>query len=207
MQKGNKMAILKKILVAGFLFMFTFSIVAAEKEMQQASQVVSDFQTKLLSVMQQDDLNFDARFEQLKPMVIQTHDLAKMTRIVISKQWRSLEKEQKQQLINHIARLSIASYAHYFKSYSGEIFKIESVKQLSPAQIYVHSFLVLPNDNDVSMDYLLKKKGDGWRIINIITNGVSDLALKRSEYGAVLKKSGFEVLLAEISAKIEKFSQ
>jgi len=199
------MVILKKISVSVFLLMCTFSVFATETE--EASQVVSDFQSTLLSVMQQGNSDFDARFEQLKPVVLKTHDLAKMTRIVISKEWRGLAKEQKQQLINHIARLSIASYAHYFKSYSGEKFKIESVKQLSPAQIYVHSFLVLPNDNDVSMDYLLKKKKDGWRIINIITNGVSDLALKRSEYGAVLKKSGFEVLLAEISAKIEKFSQ
>ena len=71
----------------------------------------------------------------------------------------------------------------------------------------MHTFLVLPDEKDVSMDYLLKKKGDNWRIINIITNGVSDLALKRSEYVAVLKKSGFDVLLAEISVKIEKFSK
>jgi len=74
-------------------------------------------------------------------------------------------------------------------------------------QIYVHTFLVLPDDKDVSMDYLLKKRGEDWRIINIITNGVSDLALKRSEYVAVIRKSGFDVLITEISAKIEKFSQ
>jgi phospholipid transport system substrate-binding protein len=56
------------------------------------------------------------------------------------------------------------------------------------------------------MDYLLKKTGDDWSIINIITNGVSDLALKRSEYVAVIQKSGFDVLLAELSVKIDKFS-
>jgi phospholipid transport system substrate-binding protein len=65
---------------------------------------------------------------------------------------------------------------------------------------------VLPDD-DVSIDYLLKKKGDSWRIINILSKGVSDIALKRSEYGAIMKKSGFEVLLAEISIKVENFSK
>ncbi len=196
-------------MIAAFFLLFSSQLVAAEvDETEVASQVVQGFQSELLNVMQQGDkLNFEQRFEQLKPAVIKTHDLAKITRIIVSKEWKNLAKEQKQELIQKFSTLSIASYAHYFDGFSGQSFKVESVKQLSPVQIYVHTFLVLPDDKDVSMDYLLKKRGEDWRIINIITNGVSDLALKRSEYVAVIRKSGFDVLITEISAKIEKFSQ
>ncbi|MDT8425067.1 MAG: ABC transporter substrate-binding protein [Methyloprofundus sp.] len=196
-------------MIAAFFLLFISQLVSAEvDETEVASQVVQGFQSELLNIMQQGDkLNFAQRFEQLKPVVIKTHDLAKITRIIVSKEWQNLSSEQKQELIQKFSALSIASYAHYFKSFSGESFKIESVKQLSPGQIYVHTFLMLPDDKDVSMDYLLKKTGDDWRIINIITNGVSDLALKRSEYVAVIQKSGFDTLINEISAKIEKFSQ
>jgi len=200
--------LLTKMIAAFFLFFLSQFAAAEVDEIEVASQVVQSFQTELLNVMQQGDkLNFEQRFEQLKPAVIKTHDLAKITRIIVSKEWRNLTKEQKQELIQKFSTLSIASYAHYFDSFSGQSFKVESVKQLSPVQIYVHTFLVLPDDKDVSMDYLLKKRGEDWRIINIITNGVSDLALKRSEYVAVIRKSGFDVLITEISAKIEKFSQ
>jgi len=196
-------------MIAAFFLLFSSQLVATEVgETEVASQVVQGFQSELLNVMQQGDkLNFEQRFEQLKPAVIETHDLAKITRIIVSKEWKNLTKEQKQELIQKFSTLSIASYAHYFDGFSGQSFKVESVKQLSPVQIYVHTFLVLPDDKDVSMDYLLKKRGEDWRIINIITNGVSDLALKRSEYVAVIRKSGFDVLITEISAKIEKFSQ
>ena len=190
------------------MFCLTSVVLAEGDETEKASQVVQGFQAELLSVMQQGDkLTFEQRFEQLKPVVLKSHDLTKITRIVVSKEWKKLSIEQKKELIRKFSTLSIVSYAHYFNSFSGESFKVESVKQLSPGQIYVHTFLVLPDDKDVSMDYLLKKTGDDWRIINIITNGVSDLALKRSEYVAVLKKSGFDVLLAELSVKIEKFSK
>jgi len=200
--------LLTKMIAAFFLFFLSQFAAAEVDEIEVASQVVQSFQAELLNVMQQGDkLNFEQRFEQLKPAVIKTHDLAKITRIIVSKEWRNLTKEQKQELIQKFSTLSIASYAHYFDSFSGQSFKVESVKQLSPVQIYVHTFLVLPDDKDVSMDYLLKKRGEDWRIINIITNGVSDLALKRSEYVAVIRKSGFDVLITEISAKIEKFSQ
>ncbi|MBE0469499.1 MAG: ABC transporter substrate-binding protein [Methyloprofundus sp.] len=196
-------------MIAAFFLLFISQLVSAEvDETEAASQVVQGFQSELLNIMQQGDkLNFEQRFEQLKPVVIKTHDLAKITRIIVSKEWQNLSTEQKEELIQKFSTLSIASYAHYFKSFSGENFKVELVKQLSPGQIYVHTFLVLPDDKNVSMDYLLKKTGDDWRIINIITNGVSDLALKRSEYVAVIQKSGFDALISEISAKIEKFSQ
>ena len=56
--------------------------------------------------------------------------------------------------------------------------------------VYIHSHLDIPNDKPVKFDYMLKEIGDSWRIINIIANGVSDLALKRSEYSAVLQREG-----------------
>jgi phospholipid transport system substrate-binding protein len=54
---------------------------------------------------------------------------------------------------------------------------------------------------------MLKKKGDNWRIINIIANGVSDLALKRSEYTSVLKREGFDDLIAKINEKIDNYAK
>jgi len=199
---------LKNFITVFFLISICQLASAGTDETGQASQVVQDFQAELIDVMQQGDkLTFEQRFEQLKPVVLKSHNMAKITRIVVSKEWKKLTLEQKKELVKKFSTLSIASYAHYFNSFSGQSFRVESVKQLSPGQIYVHTYLVLPDDKDVSMDYLLKKKGDDWRIINIITNGVSDLALKRSEYVAVLKKSGFDVLLAEISAKIDNFSK
>ncbi len=197
----------RRVITIIFLFCVTSLVLAEGDETESASQVVQAFQAELLNVMQQGGrLTFEQRFEQLKPVVLKSHNLTKITRIVVSKEWKKLTIEQKKELIRKFSTLSIASYAHYFNSYSGESFKVESVKQLSPGQIYVHTFLILPDEKDVSMDYLLKKTGDDWRIINIISNGVSDLALKRSEYKAVLDKSGFDGLLAELSAKIEQFS-
>ncbi|RLA25965.1 MAG: hopanoid biosynthesis protein HpnM [Gammaproteobacteria bacterium] len=200
--------LVRKVIIIFFLYCFTTVVSAEVDETEAASQVVKGFQAELLKVMQEGDkLSFEQRFEQLKPVVLKSHDLAKITRIVVSKEWKKLTKEQKRELIRKFSTLSIASYAHYFDSYSGQSFTVESAKQLSPVQIYVRTLLVLPDDKDVTMDYLLKKSNDKWRIINIITNGVSDLALKRSEYVAVLQKSGFDVLLAELSVKIEKFSK
>ena len=213
-ERLNMMVPVRRLVTILFFLCFTSVTCAEVDETQQASQVVQDFQAELINVMQQGDkLSFEQRFKLLKPVVLKSHNLARITRIVVSKEWKKLTLEQKKRLVQEFSKLSISSYAHYFKSFSGESFKIISAEhvvkgeKVIPNQIYVHTLLILPKEKDVSMDYLLKKKGDNWRIINIISNGVSDLALKRSEYKAVLDKSGYDGLIAELSAKIKEFSK
>ena len=38
--------------------------------------------------------------------------------------------------------------------------------------------------------YILHQIHDQWKIIGVSVNGVSDLALKRAEYGAFFEKTG-----------------
>lgn len=199
------MITLKNMVVGLMLFILSQTLWADDVE--QASQVVKDFQAELISLMKQGDkLNFEQRSTQLRPVLIKTHNMVRMTRAVMGKNWAELSTEQKKKLITKLIDLSVASYAHHFSSFSGQSFEVKSVEKVR-SQIYVKTFLVLPDDEDVSIDYLLKKKGDSWRIINILSKGVSDIALKRSEYGVVFKKSGFDILLAEITIKIENFAK
>lgn len=196
-----------KNIVAGLMLLILSQSILASTDVEQASQVVKDFQAELISVMKQGDkLSFAQRSAQLRPVLIKTHNMVRMTRAVMGRNWKSLSQEQKKQLITKLIDLSVASYAHHFSSFSGQSFTFKSSEKVR-SQIYVKTFLVLPEDDDVSIDYLLKKKGDSWRIINILSKGVSDIALKRSEYSAILKKSGFDVLVAEISIKIKNFSE
>ena len=59
----------------------------------------------------------------------------------------------------------------------------------------------------VSLDYILHLAGNEWRIINVIANGVSDLALKRADYTSYLKGKGFDALLAKLNEKIAQYSR
>jgi phospholipid transport system substrate-binding protein len=51
---------------------------------------------------------------------------------------------------------------------------------------------------------LLQQDGDDWRIINIVADGVSDLALKRAEYQRLFASGGIEGLIAEIERQTDR---
>jgi phospholipid transport system substrate-binding protein len=58
----------------------------------------------------------------------------------------------------------------------------------------------------VSLEYLLQPDGDDWRIINIVADGVSDLALKRAEYQRVFSSAGISGLIAELEQQTERLA-
>ncbi len=173
-----------------------------------ARQVVEMFQDTLLDVMKSGkELGFDGRYKKLEPAVKQSHALTKIARIVVGREWKKLTPEQQQKLVDTFTRLSISAYAYNFKEYSGEKFEYVSEEETARGGKIVHNLLIIPDDNDVKFDYMLKKINGEWKIINIIADGVSDLAVRRSEYTSLLKKQGFDVLVAKMNEKIENYAK
>ncbi|MCK9606245.1 MAG: ABC transporter substrate-binding protein [Methylomonas sp.] len=191
----------------GFLMVFCLSSLAMAEELT-ARQVVESFQDQLIDVMKQGkELGFKGRYDKLDAAVKKSHDLPKIARIVVGKQWEELTPEQQAKLEEVFSELSVSAYAHNFKEFSGESFSFVSEEETGRGGVVVHTNLKIPGEKDVRFDYMMKKKDDSWQIINIIADGVSDLALKRSDYTSVLNREGFDKLIAKINEKIESYAK
>jgi phospholipid transport system substrate-binding protein len=70
----------------------------------------------------------------------------------------------------------------------------------------VETILTKSNGEKVQFNYLLRQNKNDWRIINIIVDGVSDLAVRRAEYASILKSDGFSPLMAKIEDQIGRYS-
>jgi phospholipid transport system substrate-binding protein len=198
-----------KLAVVFIFCLFTTANTFAQTESgATAKQIVEKFQTELIAVMKNGkQLGYAGRYDKLYEPVLNSHDLTKIARIIVGKEWEKLSEAQQQKLADIFIRLSVASYAHNFKDYSGESFVFDSEEETARGGVVVHSTLIIPDDKPVKFDYMLKEKDNSWRIINIIANGVSDLALKRSEYTTILQREGFDALMAKINEKIDNYSK
>lgn len=194
-----------KRLVIVLALLFSASALAAGPS---AREVVEKFQADLIEVMKNGKtLGYAGRYDKLLSPVSESHDLVKIARVVVGKEWEKLTGEQQDKLVDVFSKLSVASYAHNFKEYGGEAFAFESEEQTTRGGVVVHYVFKVPDEKSHKFDYWLKEKGDSWRIINIIADGVSDLALRRSEYTTILQREGFDVLIAKINEKIDSYSK
>ena len=164
--------------------------------------VVEQLQSTLISVMQgAQKLGYAGRHKRLKPVVEETHDLAGIAQIAAGQHWSQFTPEQRKRFVDAFSELSVATYADRFDGYSGEQFKINSERKLESGDVVVQSVLAEPNGSSTRFDYVLRQKEGRWAIVNIVADGVSDLAIKRAEYAGVLKSDGAEALIKRIQAK------
>jgi phospholipid transport system substrate-binding protein len=199
---------MKWVIVLMVYLFATASTFAQDESSASAREIVEKFQAELIGVMKNGkQMGFTGRYDKLYDSVSKSHDLTKIARIVVGKEWEKLSEAQQQQLVDVFSKFSVASYAHNFKDYDGESFVFDSQEETARGGVVVHSHLSIPNEKDVKFDYMLKENGASWRIINIIANGVSDLELKRSEYTTVLQREGFDALITKINEKIDNYSK
>jgi phospholipid transport system substrate-binding protein len=173
----------------------------------EAAGVVVGFQARLLEVMRRaKELGYAGRLEVLAPAVTESHDLPTLARIVVGKRWRTFSPGQRQRLVAVFATLSVATYAYRFDGYSGERFELVSQQRTERGDALVRTRLINEDGEAVRLDYLLRTDDGRWRIVNVIADGVSDLALKRAEYRSILRREGFEGLISKLQDKIEQYA-
>lgn len=173
-----------------------------------ASAVIQRLNATLLEVMQNADrLGFQGRYETLAPVLVESFNFPVMaSKSVGSKQWRGLDTEQKKQLTQSFGRLSVATFAARFDGYGGEQFRVSGQRDLGK-DILVFNELVKPSGKAISINYVLRDFDGRLRIIDVYLDGkYSELALKRSEYGSVIKREGLTGLIAALEQKIEQYA-
>ena len=166
-------------------------------------QVVKRLHESLTEAMREGSrLGYKGRLELLTPSVTRTHDLDFIARTTLGNLWSKLSPDQQITFTDTFRQLSISSYADWFKSHEGEAFEFVDQQAMPREQVLVRTRIVKEKVEIARLDYVLRETKDGWRIINIMANGVSDLALKRVEYRSILERDGFPALIDMLKKKI-----
>lgn len=188
--------------VTAVLILF-FAPPMAPAENAKAQDTVDRLHSALIEVMKNADaLGFEGRWKTLAPVVTDSYDLAYISEIVLGREWDKISQDDRRQMIDTFTRLTVSTYAARFDGFSGESFRHMEEKPMNRGRMLVRTELVRPADEPVHLDYVLHEKEGQWRIVNVVAEGVSDLSLKRADYGSIIKQEGFKKLLEKLETQI-----
>ena len=90
-----------------------------------------------------------------------------------------------------------------FDSYAGQKLEVTG-EQPAPAGVMVRSQIVKANGEPVKVDSMMRRSGDAWLISDIYLDGaISEVATRRSEFGAILRTDGVDGLIAALNRKAD----
>ncbi len=172
---------------------------------EQATHVVEGLHATMLDAMKQSQqLGYDGRLARLQPAIAARYDFAFIAEKSVGLTWKELDAAQRAKLVDALGRLASANYAARMAEFSGERFETIGTESASQNTILVRTRVVDSKGGAIPLDYRLRTGPGGTPlIVDVFYDGtVSELAMRRSEYSALLKKGGIDALLAALEKKI-----
>ena len=137
------------------------------------------------------------RYRRLEPVINQVIGLPLMTRLAVGPEWIHFSPEQQHALIAAFSRFTIANYAHNFRDFSGQKFEIDDVVSRGEDKI-VRTRIIPVHDEPVNLLYRMREVDGVWKVIDVYSDGISELTLRRDDFVAAIAAGGAPALIAHL---------
>ena len=129
-------------------------------------------------------------------------DFEEATRLAVGRGWAQANPEQKKKLVGEFRNMLVRTYSNAIGAYEGQTMKVLPVRMKpGDTEVTVHNQFIRQGAKPVLVDYAMRKTDKGWKIYDIVVEGVSLVLTYRSEFDAVVKQDGVDGLIKRLAQK------
>lgn len=187
---------------------FAPALQAADGSGVAAADTVTALHATLTAAMTRStQLGCEGRIKLLQPAVETAFNLPFVAERTLRRSWKTLDAAQREQFTALLRSSFVTTYATEFAAPGAVSFATGSTEALANGDALVHSTLTPRGQGGITLDYVLRPQGNGagsaWQVVNVLADGVSDLALRATQYDGLLKSEGFDALTAKLTAQTQ----
>jgi phospholipid transport system substrate-binding protein len=129
-------------------------------------------------------------------------DFEEATRLAVGRAWASATPEQKKKLVGEFRNMLVRTYSNAIEAYQGQTLKVlPARKQDSADEATVRTQFIRASGQPLPIDFTMRKTEKGWKVFDIVVEGVSLVLTYRSEFDAVVKQEGIDGLVKRLAQK------
>lgn len=191
---------MRSLLVASVLALMLWSGLPVSAGAAEAGPdaVVRTFCERLLESMKGGaTLGFKGREAKMRPAVAEAYDMPGMMKATLGTSAGKLSADESARLLTAYNDFSVATYAAQFNEWNGERFDVGEPRPSSAGMMIVPSQLVPKSGDPTEIDYVMRQVDGKWHIVDVLFEGtVSQVAVRRSEFGSLFRSKGLDGLVA-----------
>ncbi len=131
-------------------------------------------------------------------------DFKQMTRLAVGPGWRRATPEQQQQLSDAFRSLLINTYTSALNQASSLLDKtleVRPVQRTDDKDVLVRTVVRSPAKPPLAIDYRMLNDGQGWKVYDVVVEGVSLVTTYRSEFSEEVQRGGVAGLIKALDDK------
>lgn len=187
--------------LAALIVLFSANAAFAGSE-AAAGKYIDSVGTKALTTISDTSIPAEKKRATLEKLFQDNLDFDWVGKFVMGRFWREATPDQKTRYLNAYRNFLTKHYTARFSEYTSGNFKVTGSKDLGKDESLVSMEIISgANEPPILIDYKVRKTGGGFKVFDIVVEGVSLLTTQRAEFNAVINKNGIDGLIAQLEAK------
>ena len=138
--------------------------------------------------------------EDLRPVLVKAISFEAMTRRAVGPGWRQFSDEQQKKATGLFTTLIIRSYSSKFTIGERAEVKYKEARTPAPGRVEIPTTLLYKGSR-YEVTYRLEES-EGWRITDVLVEGVSLIANYRTQFDAQFKKGGADAVISSLEQAV-----
>lgn len=140
--------------------------------------------------------------ELVEAKVLPHFDFTRMTRLAVGKAWRTATPEQQQALVREFRTLLVRTYSKAISTAANTNVDVKPLRMAAgDTETVVRTGIQQTGAQPISVDYVVEKDGDSWKVFDVIVEGASLVTTYRSTFSDEVTKGGIDGLIKSLVQK------
>lgn len=168
-----------------------------------AQEMIENVGVEVLVVLRDPTLDNQSKFDRLVELLDGPIDLRLISRLILGRHWRSASEEQRTEYQALFRAFALDNLASKLQVYDGQDFEVVGARSVNERDALVQSLVSGVGQQPLKVDWRVRERKDGNLVaIDVIIEGISLIVTQRSEFSAVIERSGMDGLIAELRQRV-----
>jgi len=169
-------------------------------------QLVKETTSQLLTAVREQKADIDRDenrlFALISDIALPHFDFNRMSRWTLGHYWRSATPKQREQFVRQFRQLLMRTYGHTLMEYRDTKIRYLPLLAAPGAQrVTVRCEAEQAGGNPIQIAYAMYLSADGWKVYDVLVEGVSLVTNYRSSFAAIIHQQGMDGLIRALAEK------
>ncbi|HHB77216.1 MAG TPA: ABC transporter substrate-binding protein [Desulfobulbus sp.] len=189
-------------------FLMALPLVCHSAQGPDPTEQMKPFVQKVMKILKNADFKADPKCiicQRLIDVSRERFDFNEMSKRVLGRTWRKLNKEERADFVDLFTRLLQYAYIGKLEKYTDQkvIFKGERIRgKRAEVQTELND-----GQQSVAVSYIMLLEGDQWMIYDVIIEGVSLVRNYMEQFKEILRKEKYNGLVKQIEKKVKQLEE
>jgi len=138
--------------------------------------------------------------ELVEEKVLPHFDFMRMTRLALGRNWAQATDAQKESLVREFRTMLVRTYSASLSQYRNQTIDVKPAKiAAGDSETVVRTLVNQPGGQPIPIDYSMEKSDKGWRVYDVVVDGVSLVTTYRSTFNDQIQKGGIDGLVKTLT--------